>query len=158
MLKRLYLAIIALFSITAGAQVCDVTYTVDIDNGGRNVTMTTAILYALPIVDVLDNTKNAMKTVDMASKVQDKGGSYTVELGEVRSCDGKAPERVPASSIMVKGVTLDGLNKITRVGLSVGDQITKRYEDRQKSGAKEGWAHEKAKPVKRDDLGNKIKS
>lgn len=162
-MKKLLLAgmmgmLAATSALAADPQVCDVTYTLKVvTSTGHNVWTVTNTVYGLPFADVLDNSAKGLKVVDVMSKLQDKGGGYEVETGEVRTCDGKAPEKVAATSVMVKGLTLDGSNKVYREGLKQADFIVKRYEDRQKKGDKFGWDHTKAKKVKRDDIGETVK-
>jgi hypothetical protein len=157
-MKRVLAIALSLFASAAFAQVCDVTVTADVETmDGRNVGTMTATSYAVPMADVLDNSARALKVLDVLSKQQDKGGVYVLETGEVRSCDGKPPERVAATSVLLKGITLKGANMGARAALKESDGITKRYEDRAAKGAKEGWDHSKAAKVKRNDLGQRVK-
>jgi len=156
------LIVLALFSPLTFGQTCDVVYTVDtniVDASGTEHDVSTAVanVYALPMADVLDNSAKALKVLDVMSKLQDKGGPYTIETGEVRSCDGKPPEKVAATSVLVKGVTLNGSNRIAREALKQFDLIVARYEARGKRGDKMGWDHGKARKTKRNDLGQRIK-
>jgi hypothetical protein len=160
-MMKTILAIAALAaSSLAYGQVCDVTYTVDttaIDAQGVEHDVGTAIahLYGVPLDDLKDNSAKMFKVVDTMSKLQDSGGPYMVETGEVRSCDGKPPERVLATSVLVKGLTLKGSNKIAREALKQADLIVKRYENRAARGAKMGWDHGKARKTPRDDVGKR---
>lgn len=161
-MKKILLLVALLFSPLAWSQVCDVTYTSDVDfiapdGSSHDASTTTTVVYGVPMSDVLDNNKKGLKIVDMASRLQDKGGPYEIETGEVRSCDGKPPERIAATSVLFKGVTLRGMNQITREALRQASDITRRYEDRDKRGDKRGWDHSKAKKTKRDDLGRRIR-
>jgi hypothetical protein len=155
------LAIAALAASTlATAQVCDVTYTVDttaIDAQGieHDVGTAVATLYGVPLADLQDNSAKMFKVVDTMSKLQDSGGPYMAETGEVRSCDGKPPERVLATSVMVKGLTLKGSNKVAREALKQAEDIVRRYENRAARGAKQGWDHAKARKTPRDDVGQR---
>lgn len=161
-MKRILLVAMLLFAGSVLAQtVCDVVYTTDINvieqGVERDVVTATTTVYGVPMADVLDNSTRALRIVNIASTLQDKGGPYNIETGEVRSCDGKPPERVAATSLLFKGVTLQGSNKIARTALKEADGITHRYEERQAKGAKHGWDHSKARKTKRDDLGRKSK-
>lgn len=147
----------SLFAGSLAAQVCDVTYTGEVETAdGRDVSSSVLILRAVPMADVLDNSARALKVLDELSKHQGKG-PYNIETGEVRACDGKPPERVPATSVLLQGVTFAGANKAARIGYKEADGVLKRYEDREKNGKKTGWDHDKGKKVKRNDLGQKLK-
>lgn len=157
-MRTLIAIAIALLALPALAQVCDVTYTAEVETmAGQDVSSSSLTLRAVPLADVLDNSARALRVLDLLSKQQDKGGAYRLETGEVRSCDGKPPERVAATSVELRGITLKGANLGARAGLKEADGIIKRYEDREKAGAKEGWDHSKAAKVKRNDLGQKVK-
>lgn len=134
------------------------TYTAEVETmAGQDVSSASLTLRAVPFADVQDNSARALRVLDLLSKEQDKGGVYKLETGEVRSCDGKPPERVAATSVQLNGITLKGANRGARAALKEADGIVKRYEDREAKGAKEGWDHSKAKKVKRNDVGVKIK-
>lgn len=158
MLKILLAAAVLTASGAVVAQTCDVIYTIESETAdGFDVGSGATTIRALPMADVLDNHAKGLKVIDEASKQQDKGGPYTIELGEFRACDGDVSVKVADGSILVKGVTLAGSNKISRMALKQADPVIKRYEDRAAKGDKVGWDHKKAKKVKRDDLGNKKK-
>jgi hypothetical protein len=144
----------------AGPQVCDVTYTVDtnIKVGADEFDVSTAItvVSAMPYADVLDNSAKALNVVNVMSKQGDKGGPYVIESGEVRSCDGGPPAKVPATSVMVSGVTLAGANRIARESLRQTAFIVDRYDGRANKGDKTGWDHNKGHKTKRNDLHQKL--
>jgi len=159
-MKRILILALSLFASAAFAQsVCDVTYTAEVETmAGQDVSSASLTLRAVPFADVQDNSARALRVLDLLSKEQDKkDGVYVLETGEVRSCDGKPPERVAATSVQLKGITLKGANRGARAALKEGDGVVKRYEDRAAKGDKEGWDHSKAKKVKRNDLGQKVK-
>jgi hypothetical protein len=158
-MKRILILALSLFATTAFAQtVCDVTYTAEVETvAGNDVSSSTLTIRGVPFADVLDNSAKALKVLDVLSKQQDKGGVYVLETGEVRSCDGKPPERVAATSVQLKGITLHGANVGARAALKQADLIVKRYEQRQAKGDVQGWDHAKAAKVKRNDLGQKVK-
>jgi hypothetical protein len=153
-MKRLLLLVLCLFSAAAYAQTCDVTYISDVETAaGNDVAYSSAKVYGLPMADVLDNNVLGKKVLNEASKRQDQGGPYTLELSEIRECNGGPPAR--ADGIMVKGVTLKGANAISREALRQADRIVQRYEKRAAKGDKAGWDHGKARKTKRNDLGQK---
>lgn len=163
-MKAAIAVVAAMFAVAVSAQpapkaapkVCDVSYTMESETAdGHDVLNSKILVYGLPWVEVADNSKRGMRVIDLASKVQDQGGPYSIELGEVRQCDGGPPERVAANSILVKGVTLAGANKLTRLMIKVTGEITDRYEEKEKKGAKSAWGHDKARKVKRNDLQQK---
>jgi len=158
-MKRLLVLALSLFATAAFAQtVCDVTYTAEIETmQGFDVSSSSLTLRGVPFADVQDNSKRALRVLDILSKQQDKGGVYKLETGEVRSCDGKPPERVAATSVELRGISLHGANMGARAALKEADGIIKRYEVREKQGEVQGWDHSKAKKVKRNDVGVKIK-
>ena len=158
-MKRVLVLALSMFATAAFAQsVCDVTYTAEVETmAGQDVSSSSLTLRAVPFADVQDNSARALRVLDLLSKEQDKGGVYKLETGEVRSCDGKPPERVAATSVELRGITLKGANRGARAALKEADGVTKRYEDCAAKGDKEGWDHAKAKKVKRNDLGQKLK-
>ena len=158
-MKRLLVLALSLFATAAFAQsVCDVTYTAEVETvAGNDVSSSSLTLRGVPFADVLDNSAKALKVLDVLSKQQDKGGVYVLETGEVRSCDGKPPERIAVTSVQLKGITLHGANVGARAAMQQADLIIKRYEQREKKGDVQGWDHSKAKKVKRNDVGVKIK-
>ena len=158
-MKRILVLALSLFASAAFAQtVCDVTYTAEVETmAGNDVSSSSLTLRGVPFADVLDNSARALKVLDVLSLEQNKGGVYKLETGEVRSCDGKPPERVAATSVELRGITLHGANRAARITLREADGIVKRYEAREKKGDVQGWDHSKAKKVKRNDVGVKIK-
>jgi hypothetical protein len=110
---------------------------------------------AIPMADLLDNAAKFNKVLDAASRYQEKGGPYTLEMNEIRVCDGGAPVR--AQGVEVRGLTLTGLNAVTREALKQGEFVLRRYEQRAAKGDKTEWDHTKAKKVKRNDLGQRVK-
>jgi hypothetical protein len=153
-MKRLTAIALSLFASTAFAQFCDVTYTLDTDvvlaEGAEPVNTGTivGVAYGLPLADAEDNTRLGKKIINEASKQQDKGGPYLAYYSEMRSCGGGPA--VQADGIFVKGVTLNGSNKIGRVALQVGDEVTKRYEKRAQKGDRFAQDHQKARKIERD--------
>ena len=158
-MNRILILALSLFATAAFAQtVCDVTYTAEVETmAGNDVSSSSLTLRGVPFADVLDNSAKALKVLDILSKQQDKGGVYVLETGEVRSCDGKPPERIAVTSVQLKGITLHGANVGARAAMQQADLIIKRYEQREKRGDVQGWDHSKAKKVKRNDVGVKIK-
>lgn len=157
-MRTLLGVVLALFAVIAFAQptkapkVCDVTYVMEAETqDGADYVNSKLQMYAMPVADVDDNSKRGRHIIDVASKVQDKGGVYQVEFAEWRTCDGKTVKN-DATSIMVKGVTLDGVNRISRASIKVAGEVTQRYEKRAERGDREAWDHKKARAVKRNDL------
>lgn len=144
----------AVFAATAKAQtVCDVAYSVETQTADeRDVANSKLVIYGVPFADVEDNSAKGMRTLKVAAAMQDKGGPYTIEFSESRSCDGKPYEKFAANSIEVRGVTLDGSNRIARMALKQANEIVERYEKRAAKGEREAWKHDKARKVKRNDL------
>ena len=147
---------------TSGApltgKVCDVTYAMEAETTEHfdigNASMT---FKAMPWVDVEDNHKKQMRVLNELSKQQDKGGEYEITVVETNTCEDGVTVRIADGSAYVTGVTLDGVVKVGDVMLQVGKEVNDRYRNRAAKGAKVGWDHSKAKKVKRDDLGRKVK-
>jgi len=160
MKKLLLVAALAALTPVAFAQtVCDVTYTAEVETmTGQDVSSSSLTLRAVPFADVKDNSERSLRVLEILSKAQDKGGVYKLETGEIRACDGKPPEKFAPTSVELRGITLKDANRGARAALKEADGIVKRYEDREKGGAKEGWDHSKALKVKRDDVGKRVKS
>ena len=154
-MKRLMMLALLAFAPLAFAQTfCDVTYTVDTDvvlkAGADPVNFTTAstIAHGIPLADAEDNTRLGKKIISATSEQDGKGGPYIITYSEMRSCDGQPAKQ--ADGVFSKGVTMKGGNKIARVALKVGDEITQRYEKRAAKGDKFANDHAKAKAIKRD--------
>lgn len=111
---------------------------------------------AQPYADVLANHEEQKKILKVLGNEQNKGGPYTITVAEVTACDGGPNVRVADGSLFVEGVTLNGMNKVAREMLKSADVIIKRYEDREKAGAKMAWNHGHAQNVERNDLGQVI--
>jgi hypothetical protein len=151
--------VVMTLALAASAQTCDVFYMMEVETAdGYDVSSAENKVYGIPMEDVNDNLAKQKKVLSVASEQQDKGGPYNVELSEFRACNGGAKTKNDAGSILIKGATLKGINKIAREALRQSDLVTKRYEDRDAKGEKKGWDHSKAKKVKRDDVGRKVKS
>jgi hypothetical protein len=155
-MKRILIALLAFaFAPLAAAQVCNVSYSVEVESDGYDVGTNVTTLAGVPIADILDNAEKFKRVIDAASKEQDKGGTYTATMDETRVCDGGAPTR--AQGLEVRGVTLAGSVRIADVALKQGEQINNRYKQRAKDGKKVGWDHAKAAKVQRDDVGKRKK-
>lgn len=136
--------------------VCDQTFSAVTETAEGDLVMYLPgpFLAAQPWVDVQSNHAEQVKVLSVLSKEQNKGGPYTITVSETIACDGGATKRVADGSIYVEGVTLNGMNKAAREMLKSADVIIKRYEDRDKAGAKVAWNHKNAQKVQRDDLGH----
>jgi len=142
---------------TAG-KICDVSYALEAETKDHfDIGNSLLVLKAVPWVDVDDNHKKQMRVLNELSKQQDKGGEYEITVIETNTCEDGVTVRVADGSAYVTGVTLDGVVKVGDVALQVGKEINDRYRGRAAKGAKVGWDHSKAKHVKRDELGRKVK-
>jgi len=156
-MKRILILALAAFAPVAFAQVCNVTFSTECETkDGFDCGMISGTTPAIPMTDLLDNAAKFNKVLDRASKVQEQGGPYTLEMNEYRVCDGNAP--VKAQGIEVRGLTLQGMNAVAREAWKQMDSVIKRYEQRAEKGNKQAWDHGKAAKVKRDDLGRRVKS
>lgn len=142
--------------LPATPKACDVVYTMEAETAdGNDVANTQTAVYGLPWADVLDNSRKGRRVIDLASLLQDKGGPYTITMSEVRACDGGPATQVVDNSIEVRGVTLQGSNRLSRLTIQVASETTARYESRAYGGNKRGWDHDKARKVKRNDVHQK---
>lgn len=141
--------------------VCDVWVSSDSDvtvapGDVRDAGMFFAFGAAIPYADVEDNHRRGVKVLDLISKLQDKGGPYTIVASEYRSCDGGPVTQITDGSIEARGITLAGTTQIVDETIRQMQQVNDtRFKHRAKRGDKFGQDHSKAKKVKRDDLGRK---
>jgi len=155
-MKRLLILALMVFAPLSIAQVCTVTFSTECETkDGNDCGMAMGTTPAMPMADLLDNAAKFNKVLDVASKVQEKGGPYTLEMNEYRVCDGGA--QVKAQGIEVRGLTLQGMNAVAREAWKQMDLVIRRYEQRAEKGNKQAWDHAKAPKVKRDDLGKRVK-
>jgi len=142
---------------TAG-KICDVTYSADTETKDHyDVASAVITLKAVPWVDVEDNHKKQMKVLDQMSKEQDKGGEYEVTVTETNTCEDGVTVRIADGSALIMGMTLAGSVRVMDIALQMAKEINDRYRARANKGAKVGWDHSKAKKVKRDDVGRRVK-
>lgn len=152
----LALALCALSTFAAAQQVCTVTYSTECQTAaGYDCGSGSQTVPALPIADVLDNAVKFKRVIDTASKQQEqKGGTYTISMAEVRTCDaGTSPIR--AQGVEVRGVTLAGSTLIADTALQAATEINAKYKAKAKKGDLVGWDHAKALKVERDDQGKR---
>lgn len=141
-----------------GGVACNVWYIVDSETkDGFDAGLAYTFIPGVPMADVLDNHTKILRVLDQASKEQDKGGPYNIEMSEYRACDGGQAVKITEGSILIQGATLSGLNRITRVALKQANEITERFEKRAARGDKHAFDHSKAKKVRRDDIGRKMR-
>jgi hypothetical protein len=107
------------------------------------------------MADVNDNHAKWLKVLNVASQQQDKGGPYDAEMSEFRSCDGGGTVKIADGSVLIKGMTLAGLTRVTDEGLKQAASINDRTKKRSKNQNSVDHDHTKAKKVKRNDLGVK---
>jgi hypothetical protein len=109
------------------------------------------------MADVNDNHAKWMKVLDVASKEQDKGGPYEVEISEYRNCDGGGTVKISDGSVLIKGMTLAGATKVADEALKQAAAINDRTKKRAKDKNSVDRDHKKAPKVKRNDLGVKVR-
>jgi len=160
-MKRLFAGLaLFLFSAAAVAQVCDVTYSFESERmDGQDVSIGSTTFFAQPMDEVLFNHKAQVKVLDAMSKEQDakKGPMYRVDVSEYRVCDGGGKVKIADGSASIQGISYEGANRINDEAIKQMHVINDRHKGRAAKGHKEAWDHGKAKKVKRDDLGVKIK-
>lgn len=166
MLKRYLLFGVVAVALPVAAQVCDVTWTAESETmGGHNVSDGTGTVYAMPMSEVNFYHDRSMKTLDALSKEQDKckesdpDKCYRVDVFEDRACDGGAKVRQPVGqgSASILGLTYAGSIRVGDVALQQAKLALDHNKQLLAKGNKTGWDHSKAKKVKRDDLGKKVK-
>jgi hypothetical protein len=127
---------LSLMASVAWAQ-CSQTVTVSVSENGKPFSKAGSSLFDVTKAEAEDLSRRGRSIIDEASKVQDKGGPYTVEINEERACDGAAAR--PVQGVMVQGVTFAGANRIARQAIKVGGEIVGKYEGREKAGKKHPW-------------------
>jgi len=159
-MKRLMLCVLLAFAPLAWGQVCDVTYSWESETmDGQDVSNGSATFFAQPMDEVLFNHKAQVKVLSAMSKEQDakKGGMYRVDVSEFRVCDGGAKVKIADGSASIQGISYDGANRIGDEVLRQSKIINDHHKARSAKGHKEAWDHSKAKKVKRNDVGVKVK-
>jgi len=155
------------------AQVCDVTYSWESETmDGQDVGNGAVTFFAQPMSEVLFNHKAQMKVLDAMSKEQDAKSPdakknkqananehpmYRTDVSEYRVCDGGAKVKIADGSASIQGISYAGTNRIADEMLRQGRIITNHHKERVDKGEKHAWDHQKARKVKRSDLGVKIK-
>jgi hypothetical protein len=177
MLKKLIpiaLGILMAASVNAAnAQVCDVTYSWESETmSGQDIGNGSVTFFAQPMSEVTFNHKAQMKVLDAMSKEQDAKSSdakknkqananeepmYRTDVTEYRVCDGGAKVKIADGSASIQGISYRGTVRIADEMLRQGKIITDHHRERANSGEKHAWDHDKARKVKRDDLGRKVK-
>lgn len=138
MKKLLMLGLLAVTPLAYG-QVCEQSFSMKVTYAGEPVGNNKLTYFGMPKVDATDNSKKGKKVLDVAGKVQDKGGKYAAEFLEEVTCDGVKQQAVP---VLVEGVTIDGMSKILRAGMKVQDELIKKGEKAAKEGKKRAWGKE----------------
>jgi len=136
-MKRILLALaLSMFASQAFAA-CDQTLKMVMSyKGVADVTNTVAYV-GLSAADLARMNKGNTHTLDVASKLQDKGGDYTFSFTGTEVCDGKPPSA--AAGAEVKGVTLRGAAQIWRTAFTVAEQHIKHGEGEAEKGKKRAW-------------------
>lgn len=144
-----------------GGKVCDMIGVADGSAIINGVEYDNGYVYsfapAIPMADVNDNHAKWLKVLDAASKEQDKGGPYQVELSEFRSCDGGGMVKITDGSVLIQGMTLAGATRVTDEGLKQAKSINDRTKARSKNQNSTDHDHSKAKKVKRTDVGIRVR-
>jgi hypothetical protein len=172
-MKRLLCVLAFLFAPLAAAQVCDVTYSFEIETmAGQDVSNGSVTMFAQPMSEVDANHKSQMKVLDAMSKEQDAKSKdakknkqananeepvYRTDVSEYRACDGGAKVKNAEGSASIQGISYAGTNRIADEMLKQGKVMNDRHKAKVAKGDKEAWDHNKAKKVKRTDTGVKIK-
>ena len=146
---------------TAAGTVCDMIGVVDGSVIVNGVEYDSGYVYAfapaIPMADVHDNHKKWMKVLNAASKEQDKGGPYEAEISEYRSCDGGGAVKISDGSVWIKGMTLAGSTRVADEGLKQAKLINDRTKARAHDKNSTNHDHTKAKKIKRNDVGVKVR-
>lgn len=139
-MKRTFLAVFCSMFAAASWAACDLEMSSVITYGvGEAVGKQTTVWNGLEVAEANDIKKRGKSIVDVASKVADKGGKYTIVFSETTTCDGAA---VKAAAVEVGGVTIHGMSAILRASHKVGEQLLKMGEDEGKKGKKRAWGKE----------------
>jgi hypothetical protein len=137
-MKRLAMAICAaLFCVSGAASAVDVTANMVVLNKGGKVFEQTSVFVGMTAAEEQSLNKRGMKTVDFASKHQDKGGPYTIQWTWTIKDDAGKVTVTP--TIETQGLTFASVNKILRMGVKwLGDTVTES-EGRQAKGSNKPW-------------------
>lgn len=138
-MKRL-LATLLCFAPSLAFAMCDLEMSSVVTYGvGEAVGKQVTTWNGLEAADVTNIKTKGKSILDVASKVQDKGGKYTIVFNETTTCDNKP---VKAVAVEVSGVTIHGMSAILRASTKVGEQLLKMGEDEAKKGKKRAWGKE----------------
>lgn len=141
--------------------VCDSWAIVDTDVDVGGTLKDGGLLYAfgsgIPYADVQDNHRRGVVVLNAIAQRQDKGGPYTVTVGEWRSCEGTVV-KIADGSIEARGITLQGQTEIMDIAIAqMQGTNNDRFKQRAKRGDRYAQDHGKARASKRDDMGRKVR-
>jgi hypothetical protein len=137
---RTLFAIAALAASSFANAACDQTLGMTVTYKGDPVAENTLVYHGFTPAEVAFVQKHGKGVLDVASKVQDKGGGYAAEFKEVVNCDGKITDN-PA--VLIDGVTLQGMSKILREASKQEQALIRAGEDEGKKGKKKAWGADK---------------
>lgn len=128
--------IAALFAMPALAQ-CDLTWTMDLTYKGEKVSTNTRTLYDLDARELKAHMTRGMRVLQQMAREHNKGGGYTLTLGEQSSCDSKKNDPV-----VMQGLTMKGVTKFIRESAKADNQMSDDYDARASRGKKRAWGKE----------------
>lgn len=134
-MKTILFALAALFAVPAFAQ-CDLKWSFTAEGEGKKATNVRTLTGMSP-ADMAAHQKRGMHALDVASKLQDKGGAYTVTLLDSSTCDGK-PVANTGTAIELRGMTLAAVAKFLREAAK-GDEQMHGELDRRHAAKKKAW-------------------
>jgi hypothetical protein len=131
LLLTLFGAIAALF-LCAAAIASDMTLSTCVEHKGAKTMCGSFSWYGLDAVSAQNITARGMNMLDAGSKLQDKGGDFTIRMtGNVVDDNGKSAA-IP--EIELRGVTFRGVNQFLRVQQKHADALIGYGELMEKGG------------------------
>jgi hypothetical protein len=131
------LCLLALFGLTSvGAQTCDLTLTTEVAYKGQPVGRSSVVYLGLDQASVDYINRQGMNVVKAGAKVQDKGGGYSLTLGESHVCGDKT---TTTPSISFEGLKPSGLTSVFRAAQKESEALMKASEDQERKGKSRVW-------------------
>jgi hypothetical protein len=135
-MNRILIGAALLAASTLAQAACDHTLGMTVTYNGEPVAENQLTYHGFTPAQVAFVQQHGKAVLDVASKQQDKGGSYAAEFKEVVNCDGKVTDN-PA--VLIDGVTIQGMSKILRAAAKQEQALIKAGEDEAGKGKKRAW-------------------
>jgi len=126
----------SVFVLATAASACDIMLTTEVTYKGQPVGKSSVVYLGLAQADVDYINKQGMNVIKAGAKVQDKGGGYTLTLGETHVCGDKT---TATPSIAFEGLKPSGLTSVFRAAQKESEALMKISEDQERKGKKRVW-------------------